>query len=192
MNLFNGLPERPRVVVCGALRLARTLPILRVVETPFVSDLEAIVLDCEARDSDRVSRWIDTLSYWRAELAESHDVLLPSYYQAIAVSVGMSIVGIEDGEPLGVLSRINANIGNFWNCCDHLVHRVDGFRDGRLSGLKTTLRGVEDLWFRRDLELLSGPDEPHNVLLGRLGEIEAKSEMRKSIARVVANCAQWG
>lgn len=191
MQLFDGLPERPRVVVSGALRLARILPILRVIETPFVGDLEAIVLGCEVGDIEHVSRWVHALEYWRTELAESNDVLLPSYYQAVAVAVGLLVINSEDRSPFDTFSKINANVGNFWNCCDHLVDRVGGFGDVRLSGLKTTLRGVEDLWFQRDVELLSRSNEPGGVLRARLRDIEGKAEMRNVMAEVIVDCAQW-
>ncbi|MFD7873278.1 hypothetical protein ACFV5G_03975 [Streptomyces sp. NPDC059766] len=167
--------------------MARILPILRVVNTPFVEDLEAVVAGC----GSGIGNAVDSLRNWRTELAGSVDILLPSYYQATAVSVGLLIADSDSLEPSERFMKVNASVGNLWNCCDHIVHRAGGFQAVEFRGLKSTLRGVENMWFDRDVELLSSPVNPGEILEARLREISDKSLARNLIAAGIARCAEW-
>ncbi|MEV0619174.1 hypothetical protein AB0I81_38065 [Nonomuraea sp. NPDC050404] len=200
MELFDQPSPRRRVTISGALRLARLLPILDVLHTPFLPDLRTVVSHCdapapvidpEAAASDALSGAVTSLRQWRARLAEATDVALPSYYQSTAAGIALLVATPDATDPRSRFARINAIAGNFWNCCDDIVHRAGGFRAPPLRTLKTTLRGVEDLWFNRDLTLLAGPADPHDVLEDRLRELARKGEARREVAELIAHCAGW-
>ncbi|MEV6931755.1 hypothetical protein AB0M46_45700 [Dactylosporangium sp. NPDC051485] len=155
--------------------------------TPFVEDLETVV----AVRGSGIASAVESLRYWSGELAESTDILFPGYYQGAAAGVGLLIADSDSLDPGDRFRRINANIGNLWNCWDHIVDKAGGFQSSELRGLKTNLRGVENIWFDRDVELLSAEVNPGAVLQTRLREISRNSDARKRVAVVIARSAGW-
>ncbi|WP_225848236.1 hypothetical protein [Streptomyces sp. HPF1205] len=190
MDLFEGSNARLRVAVSGALCLARIMPIVEVLRTPFVADLGIIIAACGS-EGDSLGAAVESLRNWRSELHSSNDILLPDYYRATALAVGLLIAAPDGLEPREQFGKINSNIGNFWNCCDHIVHRSGGFRAPELRVIKSTLRGVENNWFDRDIELISESPDPRRVLQVRLSDIAEKVEMRRVMAREFVVCAKW-
>ncbi|MER6158057.1 hypothetical protein ABT147_21285 [Streptomyces sp. NPDC001868] len=190
MRLFGEFAEGPRVAVSGALRLARVLPILRVIRSPSVRELESVV-NSSGRNGSLAPDVLVSLRQRRAELVGSTDVLLPDYYEATAVAMGLWIADPGGLAAAAAFSKTNAVAANLWECCDDIVHRAHAFASPPLSGLRTTLRGVENMWFERDLELLSSPVDPQEVLTARLRDIAGKMAGRRDIAETIARCAGW-
>ncbi|MEV7679399.1 hypothetical protein AB0O64_12700 [Streptomyces sp. NPDC088341] len=155
--------------------------------TSFTGDLEVII----AGRGPGFEGAAESLRYWRSELSESTDILLPSYCQATALAVGLLIADSDSLEPGNQFAKINANIGNLWNCCDHIVRKAGGFQSPELGGLKNTLRGIENMWFDRDVELLSSAVDPSVVLGMRLRDISGKADVRNAVAVDIARCAGW-
>jgi hypothetical protein len=191
VELFDQPLPRLRVTVSGALRLARLLPILDVLRTPFLPDLRSVVSGCDSPDPVALTGAVTSLRYWRTRLAGATDVALPAYYESTAAGVALLVATPDAMEARERFDRINAVAGNFWNCCDGIVHRADGFRSPPLRTLKTTLRGVEDLWFGRDVALLASPADPHEVLAARLRDLAGKSDARRAVAELIVRCAGW-
>lgn len=187
-----------RVTVSGALRLARALPVLDAIGTPYADDLRTVIATCD-RPGGTPGDVVAALRRHRAGTAGRDDVARPGYYQATAAGIALLVAapgtGLASGpEPLAVperFARINVMIGNFWNSCDDLVHDAGGFRSPPLRQLRTTLRGVEDQWFERDTALLTGPSDPHDVLERRLADLSAKAPARAAVAETIARCAGW-
>jgi hypothetical protein len=94
-------------------------------------------------------------------------------------------------EANSVFAKVNANIGNLWNCCDHIVHKAGVERSAILGSLKTTLRDVENQWFNRDVELLGSGEDFRAILQSRLADIERKRAVRSDIAEAIASAAGW-
>jgi hypothetical protein len=191
MKLFGGLEARPRVAVSGALRLARILPIIKVLRTPFAGDLDAVIAGCVKAGDPGVNAAVESLRAWRSELDPSNDIWLPNYYRATALAVGLLIAAPEALEPNEQFDKINANVGNFWNCCDHIVHKAGGFQSPELRSIKSTLHGVENQWFDGDVELLTHSTDPQGVLRERLLKISEKVDMRRAVAMEFVKCARW-
>ncbi|MFI0939220.1 hypothetical protein [Streptomyces sp. NPDC021020] len=192
MELYDGLNAGPRVAVSGALRLARMLPVLEALGTPFLGELDAVVTACGAAESSPGFESVaGKLRRWSDDLSGGVDVFLPDYYRATALAVALLVAAPGGLSPSEVFGKINANTGNFWNCCDNIVHKGGGFRDPALRSIKTTLRGVENAWFERDSQLLRQSGEPRHVLRARLREIEEKAPTRRAMAREFVICAGW-
>lgn len=83
-------------------------------------------------------------------------------------------------------------MGNFWNSCDDLLQAGGGYSRAEFQGIKTTLRGVEDMWREGDFHLLSeeGADMAKSYA-ARLSKIHSNYPKRRQIARVIAECAEW-
>lgn len=188
----NSIMGMPLVSASGALRIARMIPIVEAAGAPFISDLQVVVDIFSIPKVGDIGEVLESLQRWRGELAGSTDVLRREYYQATAVSIGLLTLYPRDPDPGDALARINAIAGNFWNCCDDILNRFGLFQsEAALRAMKTTLRGVEDIWYRRDIELLQGEQAPHEVVMARRTEIEEKSNLRKEIAGLIARYSGW-
>ncbi|SDJ04092.1 hypothetical protein [Nonomuraea jiangxiensis] len=152
--------------------------------------MRSVVSGCDAPPDAAFDEAVASLRHWRERL-HGHDIARPGYYQSTAAGVGLLVAAPDAMDPRERFARINAVIGNFWDCCDDLVHAAGGFTTTPLRRLTTTLRGVEDLWFDREAEALSGGAEPYEVLESGLRAIEGKAGAREEAARAVARCAGW-
>lgn len=175
----------------GGLSLARMRPILEVAGAPRLAEIDDVVAGCSAPGVPGGAEKIASLRSWRSEIGALEDSSTPTYFQSTAAGVAILVASQEipasDSE-----WRIRSSVGNFWDSCDDLLHAGGGYSRAEFQGIKTTLRGVEDIWRDGDVRLLS--DEGVDVAAAyaeRLSRIRSNYPKRRQIARVVAECAGW-
>ncbi|GAA2112016.1 hypothetical protein [Actinomadura alba] len=177
------------MVYCGALRLKRMLPVLEVAATPFLEEIEEII---DARGEGRASNidgCIDSISSWMDRIGIVQDIDAPEWFQDGAAEIALASAGVGDVESRARL--IQHATGNFWNACDDIVHRIDGYRSPEFTGLKTTLRGVEDIWQSVDLKVIRELRDSREAFRRQVASIGRRSAQRSAIAGVIARCAGW-
>ncbi|MFD3957424.1 MULTISPECIES: hypothetical protein [Streptomyces] len=175
----------------GGLSLARMRPILEVAGTSRLAEIDDIVAGCSGPAVPGGAEKIASLRSWRSEIGALEDSSDPSYFQSTAAGVAILVASQE--LPSGDREwRIRSSVGNFWDSCDDLLQAGGGYSRAEFQGIKTTLRGVEDIWREGDFRLLSeeGVDVAE-LYAERLSKIRSSYPKRRQIARVVAECAEW-
>lgn len=175
----------------GGLSLARMRPILEVAGASRLAEIDDIVAGCSAPGVPGGTEKIASLRSWRSEIGTLEDSSTPAYFQSTAAGVAILVASQElpasDRE-----WRIRSSVGNFWDSCDDLLHVGGGYSREEFKGIKTTLRGVEDIWRDGDIHLLSNEGvDAAEVYAERLSRIRSNYPKRRQIARVVAECAGW-
>ncbi|MEU5068880.1 hypothetical protein ACR3S4_02395 [Streptomyces sp. CH8.1] len=175
----------------GGLSLARMRPILEVAGAPHLAEIDDIVAGCSGSAVPGGAEKIALLRSWRSEIGALEDSSDPSYFQSTAAGVAILVVSHEL-PPDDREWRIRSSVGNFWDSCDDLLQAGGGYARAEFRGIKTTLRGVEDMWREGDFRLLSeeGVDVAE-LYAERLSKIHSGYPKRRQIARVVAECAEW-
>lgn len=174
----------------GGLSLARMRPILEVVGASRLADIDDVVAGCGAPGLPVGAGKIASLRTWRSEIGALEDSSTPAYFQSTAAGVAILVASQElpasDRE-----WKIRSSVSNFWDSCDDLLS-TGGYSRVEFQGIKTTLRGVEDIWRGGDIRLLveEGVDVSA-VYAERLSRIRSSYPKRRQIARVVAECAGW-
>lgn len=175
----------------GGLALARMRPVLEVSGASHLAEIDDIVAACSAPAFPGSAEKIAALRSWRSEIGVLEDSSTPSYFQSTAAGVALLVASKERPEADRTW-RIRSSIGNFWDSCDGLLQAGGGYSRAEFQGIKTTLRGVEEMWHEGDLLLLS--DERANsaeVYAERLSKIRANYPKRREIAQIVAECGGW-
>lgn len=175
----------------GGLALARMRPVLEVAEASRLAEIDDIVDGCSAPAVSGDAEKIDSLRSWRSEIGVLEESSTPFYFQSTAAGVAILVASKElpaaDRE-----WRIRSSVGNFWDSCDDLLQAGGGYSRAEFQGIKTTLRGVEEMWREGDFRLLSdGGADVAEVYAERLSRIRSSYPKRREIARVVAECAGW-
>ncbi|MEU8799627.1 hypothetical protein [Spirillospora sp. NPDC048819] len=177
------------LTVLGALRLARMIPLLSVIETPLLEAVDEIVhVYGEMRGGVRLEA-IDAITDWRSKAGNMEESASTTYFQSTAGGVALAVAGETFIERRA--SVIQYSPGNFWEACDNIVHRVSGYQMVEFGELKTTLAGVEYMWQNQDLKCM---EKMQNLRAGfelQLQKIQAKSDQRFAVARAIARCAGW-
>jgi hypothetical protein len=177
------------MVYCGALRLKRMLPVLEVAAAPFLEEIEEIIdVRGEGRESS-IDRCIDSIASWRNRIGIVDDVDEPKWFQDAASEIALALAGVGDMESRAGLIQHETN--NFWSGCDDIVHRKDGYRSPEFTGLKTTLRGVEDIWQSMDLKIIRELRDSREAFRRQVASIGRRSAQRSAIAGAIARCAGW-
>ncbi|WP_141726889.1 hypothetical protein [Streptomyces niveus] len=134
---------------------------------------------------------VASLKSWRSEIGALEDSSAPTYFQSTAA--GVAILVASETVPANDREwRIRSSVANFWDSCDDLLHAGGGYSRIELRAIKTTLRGVEDIWRAADIRLLSdGGADDAKVYVERLAKIHSNYPKRRQIARVVAESAGW-
>ncbi|WP_445277175.1 hypothetical protein [Streptomyces sp. DSM 41033] len=177
------------VRLVAALSLARMRPILVVAGAPCLEEIDHIVAVGGMGEPSRDLE-VATLKKERKRIGPLDDSAIPEYFQSTAAGIAVSVTSeasvVEDEG-----KRISSNIANFWDSCDDIMHAGNGYASPGL-GIKTTLRGVEDMWQADDVRLLSAsPRDSLGVFAVRLSEIRDKYPKRYQVAQVLADCAGW-
>lgn len=175
------------VGLAGLLSLARMIPILEVAVIPSSPFVAAAVTAFGALDFPISSPEVDALIRWRREIGPVPDASDPEYFHSTAATIAVFVAA----GPVDREWRIRASIENFWNSCDDLLHRGDGYRRSEFQGIRTTLRGVEDEWRKLDLRQLAEAVDPQHVFEERKATIRKNLPRRREVARLVAECAGW-
>ena len=175
----------------GGLSLARMRPILEVAGAPHLAEIDDIVAGCSGPAVPGGAEKIASMRSWRSEIGALQDSSNPSYFQSTAAGVAILVASqelpSEDRE-----WRIRSSVGNFWDSCDDLLQAGNGYSRTEFQGIKTTLRGIEDMWREGDFRLLSENGVDFAELYAeRLSKIRSSYPKRRQIARVVAECAEW-
>ncbi|MFE5941864.1 hypothetical protein [Streptomyces sp. NPDC056480] len=179
--------------LAGGLALARMRPVLELAgaETSRLAEIDDIVAGCSAPHVPSGTEKIDSLRNWRSEIGALEDSSTPSYFQSTAAGVAI-LVASKELPDADRGWRITSSIGNFWDSCDDLLQAGDGYSRAEFQGIKTTLRGVEDMWREGDFHLLTGEGvDVAKAYAERLSRIRYSYPKRRDIARVVAECGQW-
>jgi hypothetical protein len=166
------------------------LPVVELSQPPFLVDLQVIV-ETRGRDpSAPAHRSVVALTQWEATHDDpTQDVHSPLYTHLMVVEIAMAVAGV--GEFEDRRKHIDFTTANLWDVWDDLVFRADGYSSPAVSGLKTTLRGVEDDWQRRDQEALTSGLALSDVFDQQQAKIEASMSRRRDVAHLVARCAGW-
>lgn len=176
----------------AVLRLKRMLPVIDASDAPLGRALEGVIRDYVAPDQQLRQNSSRTLSAARERLSGSIDVRLPGYYQARAALLGLIIVDSGTSQSFEDSWRADALAGNFWSSLDELLANRGAFEENQiLRSLKATLRGIENAWVERDIELLARTTSAQSVVIQRIAEIENKGALRTEIARLVARYLEW-
>ncbi|MET8983747.1 hypothetical protein ABZX85_50140 [Streptomyces sp. NPDC004539] len=175
----------------GGLSLARMRPILEVSGDLHLVEIDGIVSGVGASEVPEGAEKVALLRNWRSGIGTLEDSSTPTYLQAVAAGVAILVVSKE--LPANDRDwRIRSGVGNFWDSCDELLHAGGGYAMAELKEIKTTLRGVENMWRDGDALLLSDREaDSVEVYSQRLSLIRSKYPRRRKIARVVAECAGW-
>ena len=174
----------------AVLRLARLLPIIEASGASFCRELRFVISDWS--DIASAHAVVQLLERERLKLSGSVDVMLPGYYQVRAIGIALFIASSEDEVSAKEFNRIGFLVENFWSACDSMLHESGAFsKEPILKSFKTTLSGVENIWFERDMLLLSSEGNLQAAVDARLAEIGAKSPTRNEIAGLVARSAGW-
>lgn len=177
--------------LAGGLALARMRPILEVAGTSRLGEIDDIVDACGTPGIPGRAEKIASLRSWRSEIGALEDSSIPTYFQSTAAGVAILVASQELPEN-GRGWRIRSSVGNFWDSCDDLLHAGGGYSSNEFQGIKTTLRGVEDIWCDGDIGLLSDREaDAAEVYAERLSKIRSNYPKRRKIARIVAECAGW-
>ncbi|MEW1725218.1 hypothetical protein [Streptomyces sp. NPDC093109] len=179
------------ISLMGGLSLARMMPILEVSGASFLREIDSIVAACGASERISQAQAVDVLRGMRSIIGPLEDSFTPDYFQATAA--GVAIIVATEGEAAGVGEfRMRSSIGNFWDSCDDLLHSDGGYSRMEFQGIKSTLRGVEDIWQDGDSRIISASaNDPIPAFVERLSLIRANYPRRRRIARVFAECAGW-
>lgn len=175
----------------GALCLVRMKPILEMASTPFLVEIDSIVAACSMHEAPDLSAEVGSLREWRCRIGMLDDSLAREYFQSTAAGIAILVAEPHEITPTEVNWRISSSVANFWDSCDDILHRTEGYSRGELVGIKTTLRGVEDIWRDRDFEILASQADPRIAFLDRLAKIQSNVPRRVEVARIVADCAGW-
>lgn len=175
----------------GGLSLARMRPILEVVGASRLVEIDEIVVGCGVPGVPVGAEKIASLRTWRSEIGALEDSSTPTYFQSTAAGVAILVASQElpasDRE-----WKIRSSVDNFWDSCDDLLSAGGGYSRAEFRGVKTTLRGVEDIWRDGDVRLLAEEGvDVSEVYAERLARIRSGYPKRRQIARVVAECAGW-
>lgn len=174
----------------AALRLARLLPVVEASGALFCQELRFVISGWS--NVGIAHAVVQFLEREQLKLSGSVDIMLPGYYQVRAIGAALFVASSEDGVNAKEFNRIGFLIDNFWSACDSVLHESGAFwKDPILKSFKTTLSGVENIWFERDMLLLSREENLQAVVAARLAEIDSKSLTRKEVARLVARSAGW-
>ena len=177
--------------LAGALALVRMRPVLEVAGTPFLAEIDSIVAACGALETSGCAKEVRLLRAWKKEIDPVEDAFEPIYFQSAAADLAV-LVASQESDVSDREFSIRVTVGNFWNSCDSLLHARGGYSRAEYKGIKTTPRGVENMWCDRDVFLLSeGRDNLAKVFAERLSEIYSKYPKRKEIARIIAECGGW-
>ncbi|MFE6187683.1 hypothetical protein ACFQ6U_24965 [Streptomyces sp. NPDC056465] len=164
---------------------------LEVARTSRLAEIDAIVAACSIPGGPGDAKEIASLRGWRSEIGTLEDSSIPAYFQSTAAGVAI-LVASSDLPASDREWKIRSSVGNFWDSCDDLLHAGGGYSSVEFKGIKTTLRGVEDIWREGDIRLLSreGADIVE-AYAERLSKIRSNYPKRRQIAQVVAKCAGW-
>jgi hypothetical protein len=178
-----------QLTVAGALRLARIVPVLEASSAPFVAEVVSILETRGRSPRAGVHDAANAIRRFRDAHEPTQDLESPPYLQAVAGGIALAVAGI--GPPADRTRKIEYSTANFWDTCDHLVHRADGYRSPVFADLKTTLAGVEYLWQQRDAEALASGVSLAETFDRQLAKVHTSHERRRLLALAIARCAGW-
>jgi hypothetical protein len=175
----------------GGLALARMWPVLEVAGSPFLAELDEIVVRCGTRESVECAAEVESLNLWREKYGKLEDSRESGYFASIAAGVALMVVS-KDFDADVRRWRVTSNVSNFWAACDDILHVGGGFLRAEFKGVKMTLEAVEDVWRHRDVELFAVASEARGGIYDeRLSKVRSTYPKRREIARVLADCAGW-
>ncbi|XRQ08885.1 hypothetical protein ACN3XK_72455 [Actinomadura welshii] len=177
------------LVVLGALRLARMLPLLAVIETPFLEAVDEITRVYGEGRPGVPSAAIEAITDWRFKAGNMEDSLSMKYFQSTGGGVALAVAG--EAFIANRASVIQYSPTNFWKACDNIVHLVNGYQMPELRKLRTTLEGVEHIWQDDDQKCLERMRDSKICFDVQIRKIQAMSERRMAVARAIARCADW-
>jgi hypothetical protein len=179
------------LALTGGLCLARMRPILECAGTPRLEQIDNVVAACGTTELRDAAKSIASLTTWRATIGQIEESSTPTYFQANAIRV--ATVAISNEMPVRDREwQIRCISGNFWDSCDDLLDSGGGFSRKEFKGIKTTLRGIEDMWLDGDIRLLYEPGvDVGRIYAERLSKIRSNYPKRRAIARIVAECGGW-
>ncbi|MEV4969043.1 hypothetical protein ACFWZK_19425 [[Kitasatospora] papulosa] len=157
-----------------------------------MKEIDHIVTTCGMGEQFSGGRTISALKRARRRIGPLEDSATPDYFQSTAAGIAISVASKENTTAEDLDHKMRSNIANFWDSCDDIMHAANGYASPEFAGIKTTLRGVEDMWQAEDERLLwASPRDSKEVFAGRLCLIREKYPKRQRIAQIVADCAGW-
>ncbi|MFF4371468.1 hypothetical protein [Streptomyces sp. NPDC001594] len=165
------------------------LPILECTGSSHVDEIDHIVNFCSTAAIPEETKIITSLTNRRENLGQLEDSSTPAYFESTALAIALLVTSEPHGRDREW--RIESMVGNFWDSCDDLLHSSGGYSREEFKGIKTTLRGIEDMWHEGDVQLFHQGGNLGGTYTERLSKIRSNYPKRRQIARIIAECGRW-